>query len=195
MSLILTFLQAFCFALGVILFTLITVHAAEDHRLWARQGPCTSLCANIRSAGASCTNYDCLCPTVLISGAACSSCLVTVAMNTTQAAQIAAILSTCEHPDACVSECSNIAMAAGMCGSNLGCLCPTVLASGSGCLSCLQASHTNPTDACVYCFVSVDRMSGNHVGGQYVGHDLNSGSDYVPEFHSNHYRQYYCGSN
>jgi hypothetical protein len=68
-------------------------------------------------------------------------------MNTTQAAQIAAILSTCEHPDACVSECSNIAMAAGRCGSNLGCLCPTVLASGSGCLSCLQASHTNPTDA------------------------------------------------
>jgi hypothetical protein len=68
-------------------------------------------------------------------------------MNTTQAAQIAAIVSTCEHPDACVSECSNIAMAAGMCGSNLGCLCPTVLASGSGCLSCLQASHTNPTDA------------------------------------------------
>ena len=38
-------------------------------------------------------------------------------------------------------------MAAGMCGSNLGCLCPTVLASGSGCLSCLQASYTNPTYA------------------------------------------------
>lgn len=121
--------------------------------MYPRQSPtgiCTSYCENIRSAGTSCSNYDCLCPTVFPSASACSSCLATVLKNATQAAEVASLLSICGNPDACVPQCHNIAAAASSCGlTNLGCLCPTILASGSGCISCLQASHTNPTDAAI----------------------------------------------
>lgn len=114
--------------------------------MYPRQGPCTSFCENIRSAGTSCTSWDCLCPTVFLSGSACSSCLVTVAMNGTQAAQVASLLDTCANPDQCVSQCHNVAAAAASCGpTNPSCLCPTFLASASSCIACVQASNTNPS--------------------------------------------------
>jgi hypothetical protein len=130
--------------------------SANGDKLYPRQSPtgiCTSYCDNVSSAGKSCTNYDCLCPTVFQSAAACSSCLATVLMNGTQAADVASLLSVCANPDACVPQCHNVAAAASSCGlTNFGCLCPTIQASGPGCISCLQASHTNPTDAAIIAF-------------------------------------------
>ena len=115
-------------------------------KVYPRQGPCTAFCENIRTAGTSCTSWDCLCPTVFLSGAACSSCLVTVAMNGTQAAQVASLLDICANPDQCVPQCHSVAAAAASCGpTNSSCLCPTFLASAPSCIACVEASHTNPS--------------------------------------------------
>ena len=121
---------------------LIGVHG---EKLYRRQEQCEEQCGNIVAA-TTCTNFDCLCPTVLVSAGACSSCLA--AVNATEAAAVGSVLSACASPTGvCAPQCAIVLAAATACSTNLYCLCPTILASGPSCIACLTESKINPTDA------------------------------------------------
>ena len=49
-------------------------------------------------------------------------------------------------PDPCDPQCSNVGMAYITC-SDVACFCPTIVASGLGCSSCLATVDRDPTDA------------------------------------------------
>lgn len=126
----------------IIGFSFTNVRANEHNR---RQLPCASQCGNILSAATSCTDLNCLCPTVLLSASPCGSCLVTA--NATYATALQSLVADCTSPEICVSQCSGIISAATACSTNLTCICPVLSASGSSCIACLTSATPNQTDA------------------------------------------------
>src|SRR5208282_1493825 len=82
---------------------LVGVHGFE-FELRRRQDPCDSQCNNILTALTSCTSftdsYGCICPTVVPSAMACSSCLVSADADPTDAAIVASLYTICNSPTA-----------------------------------------------------------------------------------------------
>ena len=113
----------------------------------------TAECSNIWLANDWCFDDACICPPILASGLACSSCLATVDADPSDAAFIGSEFTSCKTgpgliltSDPCAPQCSNIAFATVRCSDN-SCLCPTFLASGLGCSSCLATVDADPSDA------------------------------------------------
>jgi hypothetical protein len=115
--------------------------------------PCAPQCSNVALASVKCSDNSCLCPTILTSGLACSSCLATVDADPSDAASIASYYAACKAgpgptltSDPCDSPCSNIGLAYLKCSDNA-CLCPTILGSGPACVSCLSNLDRDFVDA------------------------------------------------
>ena len=118
--------------------------------------PCDATCSNVILATSVCsTNAGCLCPTILASGLACSLCLEIVDADATDAAFIGSAYAECTGAgptptltsDPCDVQCSNVAVGASVCSTNIACFCPTILASGLACSSCLATVDADATDA------------------------------------------------
>jgi len=107
--------------------------------------PCISQCGNIYTAATSCTEGDCLCPTVLLSGEACLSCWATI--NASVVAEVSSAVAYCTSASNCSSQCSGLFSAALSCGTNYTCLCPALATNAPSCLSCFAAGTPNQTDA------------------------------------------------
>jgi hypothetical protein len=103
----------------------------------------------------ACFDNACICPIILASGLACSSCLATVDADPTDAVTLGSFYSACKTgsgpiitPDPCATECSNVGSAYLTC-TDSACFCPIILGGGLACSSCLVAMDTDPTDAAV----------------------------------------------
>src|SRR5271156_3950307 len=86
-----------------IIITIISLTYVQAFQLHRRQtDPCTTPCANVFAAANSCptsppsAEASCLCPPVLASGIACSSCLASVDLDATDAAALGTINRKCQ---------------------------------------------------------------------------------------------------
>src|SRR5215471_6738324 len=77
--------------------SLLTIITAYENQFYGRQADsCNGACGNIFSAVSICPNDACLCPTVTLSAAACSSCLINVDADPTDAAIIGSAALVCQ---------------------------------------------------------------------------------------------------
>ena len=106
--------------------------------------PCISQCGNIYTAATSCTDGECLCPTMLLSGEACISCWAT--MNSTIVAEVSSAIAYCTSASNCSSQCAGLFSAVLSCGTNYTCLCPALSTNAPSCISCFAAGTPNQTD-------------------------------------------------
>ena len=115
---------------------------------------------NVVSALSMCTSsansFACVCPTVVASGLACSSCLASVDADATDASFLGSLHNRCAATgtatttDPCDAPCNNVVSALSTCtasADSFACACPTVVASGLACSSCLASVDADATDA------------------------------------------------
>ena len=122
--------------------------------------PCDAPCNNVVSALSMCTSsansFACVCPTVVASGLACSSCLASVDADATDASFLGSLHNRCAATgtattiDLCDAPCNDVVSALSTCtasADSFACACPTVVASGLACSSCLASVDADATDA------------------------------------------------
>ena len=104
----------------------------------------------------SANSFACACPTVVASGLACSSCLASVDRDATDASFFGSLYTRCKTGatgtaiDPCAAQCNGLASVLSTCTSSansFACACPTVVASGLACSSCLASVDADATDA------------------------------------------------
>jgi hypothetical protein len=117
--------------------------------------PCAPQCSNVGLALFACFDDACLCPRILASGLPCSSCLATVDADPSDAATLGSFYTSCKSgtgpqptTDPCNHQCSNLGSAYLSC-TDKACICPSILASGLACSSCLATVDMDPTDAAI----------------------------------------------
>jgi hypothetical protein len=107
---------------------------------------CSAACSLASGAEKTCLNYNCACPTVLVAGAICSQCYLSI--NSTQASLWGEDIAICRQwsatampnttvPARCTPACNSIASATSC--ANLDCSCPAVLTAGPACSQCLAS--------------------------------------------------------
>ena len=121
---------------------------ATDCPSVASAAVCSAQCASITSAASACnTNVQCLCPTLSVIGPPCFACLSSLGLGSDVSSLSSYLATDCPIVASaviCSAECSNIIQGASSC-SDASCICPTLSASGAGCISCLAAlgDHTD----------------------------------------------------
>jgi hypothetical protein len=122
-----------------------------DYRIPRRQlptssGPCANQCSVVNQAISTCFDDSCFCPVLTASGAGCSQCYATANITAASALSSASSICLSEFPlltssiaslaAACSVQCNLINQALSECFDD-SCFCPTALASGPQCSSCL----------------------------------------------------------
>jgi len=106
---------------------------------------CLSQCSPLIEAIASCTDDQCLCPTLVSQGPPCTSCVASYTADVATA--LGAGIPVCQSenltsstPSECSSQCSRITQAALVCIDD-SCYCPILLADGPQCSECWASDN------------------------------------------------------